>query len=202
MRFTGHQLLATPGQVRGQHAIVAVQDKGPGRGVVMQVDKTLQGASTGAHLASLQSLEFLRGGGCGSHGPALHTLPPLQVDFAPDARMDITTPRSAALLYRHASGDLMPIHADPTVARQASFERPISHALNNLGLACRAILKRYLPGQPQRVQAMAVHFAQPGLPGDTVRIEMQRRGDVIRFRVRGLERDVLLLDRGECRLQG
>lgn len=203
MRFTLHQPLATQGQVRAQHHIVAVQDKGPGRGVVMQVDKTLHCASTGAHLASLQSVEFLRGdGGCGSHGQPPQTLPPLPADFAPDARMDIATPRSAALLYRLASGDLMPIHADPAVARQAGFERPISHGLNNLGLACRAILKRYLPGQPGRVQAMAVRFAQPGLPGDTVRVEMQRLGDVIRFRARALERGVLLLDRGECRLQG
>ena len=77
MRFTLHRPLATQGRVRARHAIVAVQDKGPGRGVLMQVDKTLHCASTGAHLASLQSLEFLRGGGCGSHGPALHTLPPL-----------------------------------------------------------------------------------------------------------------------------
>ena len=145
MRFTLHQPLATQGQVRAQHHILALQAKGPGRGrgAVMQVDQTLHCASTGAPLASLQSVEFLRGdSGCGTHG------------------------------------------------------------LNNLSLACRAILKRDLPGQPGRLQAMAVRFAQPGLPGDTVRIEMQRRGDVIRFRARALERDVLLLDRGECRLQG
>lgn len=169
----------------------------------MQVDKTLHCASTGALLASLQSVEFLRGdGGCGSHGPAVQTPPPLPADFHPDARLDIATPRSAALLYRLASGDLVPLHADPAVARQAGFEQPISHGLNNLSLACRALLKRYLPGQPERVQSMAVRFAQPGLPGDMVRVDMQRRGRLISFRTRALERDVLLLDRSECRLHG
>ncbi len=127
-------------------------------------------------------------------------LAPLPADFAPDATLDYSTARQAALLYRLASGDLMPIHADPAVARRAGFDRPISHGLNNMGLACRAILKRYVPGRPEALREMAVRFVQPGLPGDTVRIEMQRRGGKVYFRARALERDVLLLDRGECRL--
>ena len=47
---------------------------------------------------------------------------------------------------------------------------------------------------------MGVRFVQPGFPGDTIRVEMSRQGDLVRFRARALERAVLLLDRGECRL--
>jgi len=120
----------------------------------------------------------------------------------PVASIDYRTSAQAALLYRVASRDWMPIHADPVAARQAGFERPVSHGLNNMGLACRAILKRLAPGQPERLRAMAVRFTQPGLPGDTVRVEIFRgAGDTLRFRATALERGVRLIDRGTCRLQ-
>lgn len=207
MRFTLHQALPVQGRVRATHRIAAVDDKGPGRGAVMHVDKELHDAATGAPLASLQSLEFLRGdGGCG-HWPAAGVAAaaragqtPLPPDFAPTARMDVPTTRQAALVYRLASGDLMPIHADPEVARRAGFERPISHGLNNLGIACRAVLKHFARGAPELIREMGVRFVQPGLPGDTVRVQMQRRGDTVHFSATALERDVLLLDRGHCRL--
>jgi len=109
----------------------------------------------------------------------------------------------AALLYRAASRDWMPIHADPAVAREAGFERPISHGLNNLGLACRAILKACAPGRPERLRALAARFVAPGLPGDTVRIELfDRDGATLAFRATAVERGVRLLDRGSCELHG
>jgi acyl dehydratase len=201
MRFTLHRPLTPEASVRATHKIAAVQDKGAGRGAIMHVGKELQDANTGAPIASLRSVEFLRDdGGCGSHGQAPAPLAPLPTDFEAGAQIDYAMPRQAALLYRLASGDLMPIHADPTVAQRAGFERPISHGLNNMGLACRAILKRFAPGRPEALREMGVRFVQPGYPGDTVRVEIQRLGNLVRFRARALERDVLLLDRGECRL--
>jgi acyl dehydratase len=96
----------------------------------------------------------------------------------------------------------MPIHADPAVANLAGFERPIAHGLHSMGLACRALLKHFLPGRPQALRGMAVRFVGAGYPGDTIRVELERRGDLVRFRARALERDVLLLDRGSCWLHG
>lgn len=201
MRFTLHRPLASEARVRATYRIAAVHDKGAGRGAVMHVDRELHDADSGEHLASLRSVEFLRGdGGCGSWGEAREPLAPLPDDFAAKVQIDYATPRSAALLYRLASGDLMPIHADPAVAQRAGFQRPISHGLNNLGLACRAVLKHYARGEPQRLREMGVRFVQPGLPGDTVRIELQRHGPLVHFRARAIERDAPLLDRGLCRL--
>jgi acyl dehydratase len=94
----------------------------------------------------------------------------------------------------------MPIHADPVLARDAGFDKPISHGLNTLGLACRAILKLFAPGRPELIRALSVRFVAPAFPGDTIRIEMFERGDTIRFRAWATERHVLVLDRGECRL--
>jgi MaoC like domain/N-terminal half of MaoC dehydratase len=159
MRFTLHRPLGCEGHVRATHRIAAVHDKGAGRGAVMHVDKTLHDADSDEPLASLRSVEFLRGdGGCGSWGEVREALAPLPEHFAPDVHADYPTARSAALLYRLASGDLMPIHADPAVARRAGFERPISHGLNNLGLACRAVLEHFARGAPERFVEMGVCF--------------------------------------------
>ncbi len=201
MRFTLHRPLAASGSVRATHVIAGVQDKGVGRGALLHVDEELHDVASQAQIASLQSVVFLRGdGGCGSSGAVCEALPALPLDFRIDAQQDYATQRNAALLYRLVSNDLMPIHADPAVARRAGFDRPISHGLNNMGLACRAILKTFAPGQPERLREMGVRFVQPGLPGDTVRVEMQHDGSVVHFRARALERGVLVLDRGVCRL--
>ena len=186
---------------------MSVQDKGVNRGALLQVDTELFDRASGEHLASLQSVQFLRGdGGCGSWGDrdaAAPPLAPIDDDARAIATIDYRTGPQAALLYRAASRDWMPIHADPAVAREAGFERPISHGLNNMGLACRALLKTCAPGHPQRLRSMAVRFVQPGLPGDTVRIEIFKgAGATLRFRATAVERGVRLLDRGTCELRG
>ena len=121
-------------------------------------------------------------------------------DAKPSTSIEYRTPRQAALLYRLVSRDYMPIHADPVIAREAGFDRPISHGLNTMGLACRAILKQYTPGRPERLTAMAVRFVSPAFPGDTIRIEMFEDINGVRFRAWAVERQVMVLDRGECRL--
>jgi acyl dehydratase len=69
-----------------------------------------------------------------------------------------------------------------------------------MGVACRAILKRLSPGRPERLRSMFVRFAQPAYPGETLRIELFDEGDKVRFRALAVERNVIVLDRGECRL--
>lgn len=92
----------------------------------------------------------------------------------------------------------MPIHADPDVARDAGFDRPISHGLSTFGLACRAVLKRFAPRRPESIASMATRFVAPAFPGDTIRIEMVESSGGVRFRGLALERAVLVLDRGEA----
>jgi acyl dehydratase len=47
---------------------------------------------------------------------------------------------------------------------------------------------------------MAARFVNPAFPGDTVRVELFAGADRLRFRVRAVERDLLVIDRGECKL--
>ncbi len=74
--------------------------------------------------------------------------------------------------------------ADPDIARDPGFERRISHGLNTFGLACRAGLKRFAPGHPERLKSMSVRFAAPAYPGDTIRIELFATTEGVRFRAR------------------
>lgn len=198
-RFELQRPLPLAATIRSTHRLRSVVDKGVGRGALIHFDTEIADAHSGEPIASLQSTQFLRGdGGCGSHGVAPPVVPALQEGVPPTSTIEYRTAPQAALLYRLVSRDYMPIHADPAVARRAGFERPISHGLNTMGLACRAILKRFSPGQGDRLRSMFVRFASPAYPGDTIRIELFDEGAKIRFRATAVERDVTVLDRGEC----
>jgi acyl dehydratase len=194
--------LPAEGKVRADHRILAVDDKGAGRGAVVHTAHDLFDEATGEPLATLRSTEFLREeGGCGAFGTPEKLTRPIESASEPDETCDFRTSTQAALLYRQASRDYMPIHVDPDVARDAGFDRPISHGLNTFGLACRAILKQFAPRHPEAIASMATRFAAPAFPGDTIRIEMFKTPEGVRFRGRALERSVLVLDRGEARLR-
>lgn len=200
-----HRPLPAAGRVLGRHRLLAVDDKGAGRGAVVHFGIELADAASGEPLCSVRQVHFLRGdGGCGSWGDAPAPAAPLPAALlarAPDAVIDVKTLPQAALLYRLASRDLMPIHADPAVARAAGFERPISHGLNTLGVAMRALVRHRPAGAAETPRTLAARFAAPGLPGDTVRVEMFDTPGATHFRARALERDILLLDRGLCEWQ-
>jgi acyl dehydratase len=191
------------GSIRADHHVSAVADKGPARGALLYFNTDLFDTASGERLASLRATDFLRGdGGCGSHGTPPDGLAGFESHAPPTASIDYRTSGQAALLYRIVSRDYMPIHADPVIARDAGFDRPISHGLNTMGLACRAILKHFAPRRPELIRALSVRFVSPAFPGDTIRIEMFEQGDTIRFKAWAIERQVLVLDRGECCLTG
>lgn len=200
-RLTLYRPVPVGASIRAEHRVSAVEDKGPTRGALLYFDTELFDATSGARLATLCATEFLRGdGGCGSYGVPPVPITPIADGTKPSASVTYRTPHQAALLYRLVSRDYMPIHADPAIARDAGFDRPISHGLNTLGLACRAILKRYAPGRPERIRTLTARFIAPAFPGDTIRIDVFEADKALRFQAYALERRVMLLDRGECRL--
>jgi len=201
LAFTLHRPLTIQGTVRTFHVLKSVEDKGPGRGALLHFEHLVTDKELDTPLATIRSVQFLRGdGGCGNWGIPVLGSSPLAITVDPSWQIDYSTSPQGALMYRQASHDLMPIHADPHIARMAGFHRPISHGLHTMGLACRAIIKRYAPSQPERLLEMSVRFVQPVFPGETVRIELFEYGELVRFRARSVERDVLLLDRGSARL--
>ena len=123
--------------------------------------------------------------------PRPHRLP----EREPDAVCDLPTAPQAALVYR-LSGDPNPLHADPAVARAAGFDAPILHGLCTLGVAGHAVLRTCCDYDPVRFKSLNLRFSAPVFPGETIRTEIWRDGDVVSFRSRALERNVTVLDNG------
>lgn len=96
--------------------------------------------------------------------------------------------------------DLNPLHADPAVAAQAGFERPILHGMCTMGFACHAALRALLGYDATIVRGMRVRFTAPILPGETIRTELWRDGAVVSFRSSVPERDIIVLSVGRIDL--
>ncbi|MBO9648156.1 MAG: MaoC family dehydratase N-terminal domain-containing protein [Variovorax sp.] len=197
-----HKPLPASGCVVGHNRITALWDKGPGKGALMQQQREVRGGTSGALLATVTQLTLLRGnGGFGAGGsegapPAPHALP----DRAPDRVHDARSLPQAALIYR-LSGDLNPLHADPTVARAAGFERPILHGMATMGFAAHAVLAAVLDYDAARFAGMRVRFTAPALPGDTLRTEMWLDGNVVSLRTTALERGAVVLNNSRVDLR-
>ena len=199
--FEIHNPLPPQGTVVGTYEIVAVEDKGAGKGAILHQIKKLNDKASGQLLATVRSVLFLRGdGGCGSFGntpePA-ETLP----EFSPSSACEIATLPQSALIYR-LSGDYNPIHIDPEAAAKAGFEAPILHGLCTLGIATRAILSTFANNTPERLKSLFARFSRPVYPGETIRTEFFSSEHEVRFRSRAVERDVLVLDRGSAVFAG
>jgi acyl dehydratase len=193
--FQMHHPLPPEGKVRGTYRIVSIEDKGPGKGAIMTLEKTLTDRETAVVYFTVIQTIFMRGdGGQGGFGSVAPT-PSAIADRAPDLIVDVPTMPQIALIYR-LSGDYNPIHASPAIARKAGFERPILHGLCTMGLATRALVDSVCSGVPERLSSMYVRFSKPVFPGETIRTEIFTETDRVRFRCRSVERDVVVLDRG------
>jgi acyl dehydratase len=198
--FRIHKPIPAEGAVRGEYEIEAVDDKGAEKGAVLYQVKRLYDGATDELLATVRSVLFMRGdGGCGSFG-ALPPQPTPLPEAAPNKSREIKTLPQQALIYR-LSGDYNPIHADPVAARKAGFDRPILHGLCTMGVATRALIETYAPGEPERLTSMSVRFSKPVFPGETIVAEFFESGAEIRFRCRLKERDAIVLDRGAATIE-
>jgi acyl dehydratase len=199
--FEIHNPIPLEGTVVGSYAIVAVEDKGAGKGAILHQIKQLNDKASGQLLATVRSVLFMRGdGGCGGFGEVPEPAQPLP-ERAPSSVCEIATLAQSALIYR-LSGDYKPIHADPAAATKAGFEAPILHGLCTLGVATRALLSTFANGAPERLKSLSVRFSRPVFPGETIKTEFFGTGGEVRFGSRVVERDVIVLDRGSAVFAG
>ncbi|MGC1280890.1 MAG: MaoC family dehydratase, partial [Xanthobacteraceae bacterium] len=168
-----------------------------GKGALVLSERKITDKASGETIATITHTMFCRGdggfGGPRREAPVPHELPPR----APDAVCDLATRPEAALIYR-LSGDLNPIHSEPAVAKQAGYPRPIMHGLGSFGTAAHAVLKVFCAYEPKKLAAFAARFSAPVFPGETLRTEMWRDGDVVSFRSRVVERDVIAVNNGRA----
>lgn len=191
-----HQPLPEAGTVESHARVIAVTDRGRDRGAVIHLQREIFDVGTGTLLATLDSASICRadGGFGGSSEPptALHRLPEREAD----AIEELPTLSQQALLYR-LNGDRNPLHADPDYARRAGFEQPILHGLCTFGMANHAVVRRYC-GYSDAVTEISARFSSPVFPGDTLRVELWRDGNIVSFRIWSVRMSTKVLDNGRA----
>jgi acyl dehydratase len=198
--FTLRRPLKGQDAVVGRTRIVEVIDKGQGKGALLLTERKITDKATGELIGTVTQTIFCRGDG-GFNGPAREAPAPHALPArAPDAVCDFGTRPEMALIYR-LSGDYNPLHADPPFAKAAGFPRPILHGLGTFGVAGHAVLKTICGYDPARLISFSCRFSTPVFPGETVRTEMWRDGNVVSFRARVVERDVIAINNGRAEVR-
>ncbi len=199
-RITFHKPLPPKCEVVTDERMLAILDKGEGKGAVLVQERATRDAKSGDKLFTIVTSIFARGdggfGGSPDGGPALHILP----ERAPDLVKECDTRADQALLYA-LSGDRNPLHRDPAFAKMVGFPRPILHGLCSYGTACRAVLSTVADYQPERIKQFDVRFSKPVFPGETLVVEMWKDGGTISFSASVKERPgTVVLNNGLCLL--
>ncbi|MBT6093999.1 MAG: 3-alpha,7-alpha,12-alpha-trihydroxy-5-beta-cholest-24-enoyl-CoA hydratase [Rhodospirillaceae bacterium] len=189
------------GHIRAQTRVSGIVDKGEGRGALIYTERTGIDVATGEELFRVFHTTFARkdGGFGGPDGPVRkpHPVP----EREPDAVCDLPTLEQQALYYR-LNGDPNPHNADPKSAAAAGFPRPILHGLCSYGFAGHAIVRACCDYNPTALKALHVRLSAPVFPGETLRTEIWREenGTTLAFRMKALERDVVVLNNGRAEL--
>lgn len=194
-RLTVHQPLPSAADILVSNRTTGVYDKGEGKGALV-VNESNVSLADGSALFTLGATAFYRGdggfGGTTEGAPVPHLLP----NRAPDEICVMPQRQDQALIYA-LCGDRNPLHRDPVAAKQSGFDVPILHGLCSYGIACHGILKTVLDYDETRMKSFDVRFSAPVFPGETQIVEIWVDGNVISFRVRIKERDVISLNNGK-----
>ncbi|MDB6061024.1 MAG: enoyl-CoA hydratase 2, peroxisomal-like [Verrucomicrobiaceae bacterium] len=194
-----HQPLPTAASVIGRSRIVDIIDKGEGKGALVYYERTIVDANTDALICTSTQTVFCRGDG-GIGGPQRSApAPHLIAQRAPDYVCEIKTLPQMALLYR-LNGDMNPLHADPEIAQQAGFERPILQGLATFGIAGYALIKTLCEYDAARIAQISARFTAPVFPGETLRVDLWRDANEISFVITVVERNVIAINNGRAAL--
>ncbi len=198
-RLQIHQLLPQAADTLISTRVTGVYDKGKDKGALI-INETNVKLTDGSPLFTLGSTLFCRGdggfGGSSDGTPVTHRLP----EREPDVVCEMPGRIDQALVYA-LCGDRNPLHRDPEFAKKAGFDRPILHGLCSYGIACHAVLKTMLDYDQTCVTGFDVRFSSPVFPGETQLVEMWKDDNVISFRVRIKERDVISINNGKCTIK-
>jgi len=179
--------------------VLGVYDRGVAHGAMIVVQSEARLKKDDTALFTLNSTLVARGDGGigGSKGtlPERHLLPKRDPDLSCSS---ITRP-DQALLFR-LSGDRNPLHADPAVAREAGFARPLLHGRCTYGIACRAILNTICDYDHTLITGFDARFSAPVYPGDTLVTDMWQDRNIVSFRCSVKARNSIVLSNGKCTL--
>ncbi len=193
-----HDTIPTAGTVTQTGRVADVLDKGKGALAIIEIVSVLE--KTGRPLFTNRASIFMRGEGGfgGQSGPSTADLIPRR---PPDHVVESPTLPQQALLYRMASGDKNPLHADPGFAAFAGFDRPILHGLCTYGMVCKAVVDRAVGAGPGAVASFQARFSGVVYPGETLVTSVWEEGDRILVSADVRERDATVLSNGQIGLR-
>ena len=139
--------------------------------------------------------------GDGRIGSSMPEQPPSGTipERAADRLVDVPTSTRAALIYR-LCGDLNALHADPLVARQAGFDRPILHGLATYGAIGYAVVRTLCDNDPAKLRSLRGRFSAPVYPGDRIQVSLWREPTGICIRASVPERNAVVFNNGLAEL--
>jgi acyl dehydratase len=193
-----HDVIPTTGTVTQTGRITDVLDKGKGALVIVEIVSILE--KTGRPLFTNRASIFIRGEGGfgGDGGPRATDLTP---DRSPDHVAESPTLPQQALLYRMASGDKNPLHADPGFAAFAGFDRPILHGLCTYGIVGKAAVDHAIPAGPGAVESFRARFSGVVFPGETLVTSIWDEDDHLIVSAAVKERETVVLTNGVLALR-
>jgi acyl dehydratase len=193
-----HDTIPRSGTVTQTGQVTDVLDKGKGALAVVEIVSVSE--KTGRPLFTNRASIFIRGEGGfgGDSGPPAADQTP---DRAPDHVVESPTLPQQALLYRMASGDKNPLHADPGFAAFAGFDRPILHGLCTYGIVCKAAVDHAIEAGPAAVESFRARFSGAVFPGETLVTSVWEDGDHLIVSATVKERDSIVLTNGRIRLR-
>ena len=157
-----HQPIPPDGEFITEGHIANYYDKGKKKGALV-IGKSQTFHSNGQKLFTSIGTIFSRldGGFGGEDSPKKEVKFP---DRDPDFIVEAQPLEDQPLIFR-LSGDVFQLHVDKEFAEMAGFEKPIMHGLCTHGFACRALIEKLVPGEPQKVRRLACRFTKPLYPG-------------------------------------
>lgn len=159
----------TPGETLTSRAKV-VGIHGKAAGVVVTTVAETRGAS-GDLVNEQYFTAFFRGGlwphEVGSSAPA-HAFDESLRSRAPEFVVSQRFDEDQTFRYAGPSGDSMPIHLDDAVAQRFGLPGIIIHGLCTMAFESHAVLGALAPIDPRRLKRLAVRFASPARPGQTM----------------------------------
>ena len=189
-----HSPIPTDGKLTTEGAITNIYDKGAETGALVVAEADTYHSNGRKLFTNIFTLFSRRDGGFG--GPDAPQEPVEFPDRPPDFEEENRPGEDQPLLYR-LSGDIFQLHVDPDFARASGFQKPIMHGLCTHGYACRAVIKRLFPGQPECMTRFRTRFSKPLYPGVPIKTQIWKieEGKAL-FRTINAETGEITIDRG------
>jgi len=169
-----HNPIPPEGTLTTEGKITHYYDKGKDKGALV-IGKSDTWHSNGQKLFTSICTIFSRldGGFGGENAPKSTVTFP---DRDPDYGVDEQPSEDQPLIYR-LSGDIFSLHVDPDFAKASGFEKPIMHGLCTHGFACRALIDKLIPGQPEKARRMVCRFTKTLYPGIPIQTQIWKTGE-------------------------